>query len=395
VLEQRSRIELRAPEATAWTEVWRLDASPIWHVEAGGIPVVHQQQQGRRFPEWHPWPGESISLEVSRPEGVPGRTLTIDAAALRLQPGRRATDADLLIRLRSSQGVQHPLRLPDGAKLQSVSIDGRLLPVRQDERVVTVPLTPGAHRLKLTWRTPQGIGALFPSPAVNVGADSVNAALRIDVPQSRWVLFTGGPALGPAVMFWGLLIVLVAVAFGLGRTGRTPLKVRHWVLLGLGLSQIPIYFAIIVVAWLFAFDARGRLDVDMRKLWFNLMQVGLAILVLVAVGMLFFAVKQGLLGLPNMQISGNGSNGYLLKWFADRAGETLPDAWVLSVPLTVYRLLMLAWALWIAFALIAWLRWSWECFSAGGYWRLVTLGRPKGTNHALQKESDDEKADRE
>jgi len=395
VLEQTSRIELRAPEATSWTEVWRLDASPIWHVEAEGIPVIHQQQQGRRFPEWRPWPGESISLKVSRPEGVPGRTLTIDAAVLRLQPGRRATDADLVVRLRSSQGVQHPLTLPEGAKLQSVTIDGRSQPIRQDDRVVTVPLTPGAHRLKLTWRTAQGIGVLFPTPGVEVGAESVNAALRIDVPQSRWVLFTGGPALGPAVMFWGLLIVIVAVAFGLGRTGRTPLKVRHWVLLGLGLSQIPIYFAIIVVGWLFALDARGRLDVDMRKLWFNLMQVGLAILILVALGMLFFAVKQGLLGLPNMQISGNGSNGYLLKWFADRAGETLPDAWVLSVPLTVYRLLMLAWALWIAFALVAWLRWSWECFSAGGYWRSVTLGRPKSTNHALKKASDDDKADRE
>jgi hypothetical protein len=84
-----------------------------------------------------------------------------------------------------------------------------------------------------------------------------------------------------------------------------------------------------------------------------------------------------------------------LKWFADRAGETLPDAWMLSVPLTVYRLLMLAWALWIAFALIAWLRWSWECFSAGGYWRSITLGKPKSTNYALKKASDDDQTDRE
>jgi hypothetical protein len=42
---------------------------------------------------------------------------------------------------------------------------------------------------------------------------------------------------------------------------------------------------------------------------------------------------------------------------------------VLSVPLLVYRLLMLAWALWIAQALLGWLRWAWDCFSAGGYWR--------------------------
>ncbi len=78
-----------------------------------------------------------------------------------------------------------------------------------------------------------------------------------------------------------------------------------------------------------------------------------------------------------MQIGGNGSSGYDLRWFEDRAGAVPSDAWVLSVPLTVYRLLMLAWALWIAFALLRWLRWSWDAFSSGGYWRSIVIGRPK------------------
>ena len=28
--------------------------------------------------EWRPWPGEAVTLDVVRPEGVPGQTLTID-----------------------------------------------------------------------------------------------------------------------------------------------------------------------------------------------------------------------------------------------------------------------------------------------------------------------------
>jgi hypothetical protein len=44
----------------------------------------------------------------------------------------------------------------------------------------------------------------------------------------------------------------------------------------------------------------------------------------------------------------------------DLAAETLPRAWVISVPLLAYRLAMLAWALWLAQVLLGVpaLRWA-------------------------------------
>jgi hypothetical protein len=42
---------------------------------------------------------------------------------------------------------------------------------------------------------------------------------------------------------------------------------------------------------------------------------------------------------------------------------------VLSVSIWFYRLLMLAWALWLATALIRWLKWGWDQFGAGGLWK--------------------------
>jgi hypothetical protein len=39
------------------------------------------------------------------------------------------------------------------------------------------------------------------------------------------------------------------------------------------------------------------------------------------------------------------------------------------VPLWVYRFLILAWALWLAFALLRWLRWGWDSFTTGGLWK--------------------------
>jgi hypothetical protein len=35
----------------------------------------------------------------------------------------------------------------------------------------------------------------------------------------------------------------------------------------------------------------------------------------------------------------------------------------------LYRVLMLSWSLWLAFALLQWLRWGWSCYSRGGIWR--------------------------
>ena len=52
---------------------------------------------------------------MSRPEAVPGPTLTLDRAALRVAPGLRATDATLELHLRASRGAQHEITLPEGA----------------------------------------------------------------------------------------------------------------------------------------------------------------------------------------------------------------------------------------------------------------------------------------
>ena len=41
-----------------------------------------------------------------------------------------------------------------------------------------------------------------------------------------------------------------------------------------------------------------------------------------------------------------------------------------TVPLWIYKALILAWALWLSFALLRWLPWVWQCFSSDGFWRI-------------------------
>jgi hypothetical protein len=370
-LEQKSPVKLEAPRSVSWFEVWRVDVSPVWHASYAGIPFVHTAKvSGAAAPEWQPWPGEEAKVELVRPEGVPGQTLTIDESRLDVRPGVRATDVTLVLEARSSRGTEHTFTLPDGAQLESLSINGAQQPIRQDGRKVTVPLVPGQETITLVWRETPGIEAFFSTPSVDVGAPSVNATTVVDVPGGRWILWVSGPRVGPAVLFWGLMLVLLFVSMALGRSTWTPMRAWQWFLLSIGLSQVSVVAGAVFVGWLFAIGWRGRHASDAHSgSVFNLRQMLLAAWTLAALVILGISLYQGLLGAPEMQLAGNGSTADALRWFTDRSGATLPRAHFVSVPLMVYRAAMLGWALWVALALLGWLRWGWGQFSSGGVWK--------------------------
>ena len=385
VLPQSATLALKAPDSTAWTEVWRLDASPIWHVSAEGIPVIHSENaEGARLREWRPWPGETVDLAISRPEGVPGQTTTVDRSVLSASPGLRASDLTLELSLRSSRGGQHTLTLPEGAELQSLSIDGAAQPARQDKLDVTIPILPGAHQVSLAWRQGGGIGLFYRVPKVHVGLASVNSDVTVSVPADRWILAVWGPRLGPAVLFWSVLAVTLLLSFGLEKLNLAPLKTRDWFLLSIGLSQASIPVAALVVGWLLVLGVRKKTAVESP--WrFDLIQAALTVWTVVALACLLEAIRHGLLGQPEMQISGNGSSAYLLKWYRDRVGQNLPRPGLFSLPRMFYRLAMLAWAMWIASSLLSWLKWGWSCANEGGLWKAVR--RPKGAEPAAAQPS--------
>jgi hypothetical protein len=78
-----------------------------------------------------------------------------------------------------------------------------------------------------------------------------------------------------------------------------------------------------------------------------------------------------------MHIVGNGSSAHVLQWYQDRVTGPLPNAWLFSVPLLFYRIAMLVWALWMAFALMKWLQWGWVCISQGGLWKSKSILDPE------------------
>lgn len=367
-LDPVESLELKHAETDDWTEIWKVDVSQLYHLEPSGIPVILHKTGNRWYPTWHPWPGERVTLAITRPPGIEGQTLTIEKSHLELKPGQRSSNAKLVLSINSSQGGQHVIELPPHAELQEVKIGNAIQPIRQDGYKVPLPIRPGSQTVELSWREARGINARYKTSKVDLGTASVNASVDLHLPHNRWPLVLGGEQLvGPAVLFWSIVIVIVLAALGLARTGLTPLNFHHWFLLGIGMSMSTLPACVLVVGWLIALDYRKK-AAHLEKETFNLLQIGLAILTVLALGALVAAISQGLLGHPDMNIAGNGSSRNLLRWYHDISDNTLPQAWVFSVPMFSYRLAMLAWALWISFGLIRILRWGWANYTTPTIW---------------------------
>ena len=372
-LDRTERLELKADEMAERSEAWRVVVSPQWSASFEGVPATYPRDaEGYWVHEFHPVPGETLAISVGRPEAVAGATLAVDTARLETRVGRRASEHTLSAALRSTRGGQHTVELPVDAEVLEVTLDGAAINVRPDQGLLTIPVRPGEQQLVVRWRDGEGVGLWVGTPEVALGASASNLHINLGLSAGRWVLGTQGPQVGPAVLYWGELLVMLLLAYLLSRLGGTPLRFHHWLLLGLGFSTFSWAALVVVVVWLFALHQRSKIGEDLSWWRFNLIQLALIGLTVVALCCLIVAVPFGLLGSPDMHVVGNGSSAHDLRWFADQSDGPLPQAGVLSLPLIFYRLAMLAWALWLASAIVGWLRWGWQNMNTGGGWR----GRP-------------------
>jgi hypothetical protein len=374
-LDKTDALSLTAPPLGDRAEVWRVIVSPTWHVDFSGVPVVAapagaDPSDYRTF-EFYPLPGETLSLRVTRPQPVAGATRAIDSVQLTHAIGQRAANSTLVLTVRASQGGEQVITLPADSEVLGVSRNGEALNLRPEGGKLPLPIVPGTQRFEVRLRDNVPAAFFARTPSIGLGLPAANIGIGLDLPADRWLLATTGPAAGPAVLYWSQLVVMVLVAWALSRTRRTPLKLWQWILLGIGFSTFSWIALLVVVAWLFALDWRARTASPPSAVAFNATQIGVAALTVVARLCLVAAIPQGLLGTPDMQVAGNGSTAQSLHWFADRSLDALPTAGAISVPMWVYKIAMLAWALWLANAVVGWLRYGFAAWTRDGYWRRV------------------------
>ena len=370
-LPRKSPLILTTESGSALKEVWRIGVGSIWHADFSGVPESETGLGASdvRTSEFHPRGGESLTINATRPESSEGSTLAFDSVSLQTRVGSRSRDVSLELDYRSTRGSQHVVALPSAAEVTAVSIDGEIQPLRADSGQLTLPILPGEHAISIRWRETGDVALRSATPGVDIGAPSSNIELGLQLPADRWLLATDGPRLGPGVLYWSELAVLVLFAVILGRVRIAPLTTLQWLLLGLGFSMFSWPALACVVVWLLACGARERWRIDVNWWRFNMIQVAIALLTLIAIASIVGSLPMGLLGSPDMHVAGNNSLGNSLNWFADRSDSLLPVAHAISVPMWIYKIAILAWALWLSFALLRWLPWVWRCFSSQGYWR--------------------------
>lgn len=369
-LSPSRELVLATRDTDSWTERWRLVASPIWNVTFAGLIPVFEDLEGQLVPLWQPWPGESASLTVSRPEAVAGAAVTIDSVERTLVPGRRQHASSLALSLRTSLGEDFPISLPPDAEVTTLFHDDKSIPVRKEGDAVVVPLRPGAQSIKVEWRLPAEVGGWTRVDTVALPVEAANVSTVIQPPEDRWLLLTDGPQRGPAVRFWGILAFALLVAAALSRVPRSPLSLYEWLLLSIGLIQVSVFLSLFVVAWLFLLRWRGSKGFqELERNVYNVCEGIFIFLTLWAIGTFFRIASGGLLGSPEMYIAGNGSSAFYLDWFTARSPGELPEPGYWSVSIWWFRLAMLLWALWLAAALVRWLRLGWKNSSIGGHFR--------------------------
>jgi hypothetical protein len=325
------------------------------------------------IPVWHPWPAEEVTLSFSKPQPVSGDIITVQQVDHSLTLGSRQRTTQLKLDVECSIGSDLILDIAPEADITSLNHDGQAIPVRRADRDLIIPVRPGRQSVEVTWVNKDAMETVVDTGQVKLPVEGSNVTTILYVPESRWVLWADGPLRGPAVRFWTILISAVLIALVLGGLSNSPLGRLEWVLLAIGLTQVHVAAALIVVAWLFLLAYRGKQDPARKHRWlFNLGQLGIVFTTFVALCILVVVVGAGLLGNPEMFIVGNDSSRTVLNWFQPRTGQELPVARIVSVSVWFYRLLMLCWALWLAASLLRWLQWGWTQFSNGACWMRKT-----------------------
>lgn len=369
-LRQTPRLKLTAADSRQFVEQWRLAVSPVWHPSIEGLAPVFEQDVQQIVPVWRPWPGESVALSFVRPETIEGDTVTIHQVLHETSLGSRLRNTTLQLDVERSLAGDFAVKLPEAAEVTSLTLSGEATPVRRDGAALIVPTTPGRQPIEVQWKSSLPLRRSTTVDEVVLPAESANIASVLRPPSDRWVLWTSGPLRGPAVRYWTIVVVAILAGLALGSLPNSPLRRWQWVLLVVGLTQVHLVAALLVVGWLLLLGYRGRVNANtMHPLALDTLQCVLAVLTVIALVILLAAVRAGLLGDPEMFIVGNGSSPAYLAWYSPRSNAMLPRPSMLSVSIWWYRGLMLLWALWLANALIRWLKWGWDQFTHGTPWR--------------------------
>ena len=364
-LDVAADLTLVAPPISVRQEIWTLEGSDFWNYSHSGIVPVKSGSRGTTF---HPRSNEALQISLVRPKPTDGDWITVQNARLKADVGSRSTNVELQLHIEASQAADFDLSLPTGARVTNIRAADRDLPIPATGEV-KLPLTAGVNDVSVSWLTDGGAKLLYSTPNVDLQQHARNINLHASFPDNRWTLLLGGPAQGAAVLFWGIALVVLVIAVGLSRLEGFPLTTPAAVFLTFGASLANLWALLFAGAWFIAIWWRNRNDLGgVESPYYAFGQLVFLMVSVLAIAVLVATVPLALLGQPDMQITGNGSNARDYFWYADYSATSLPTAWVISLPRWIYLIAMFAWSIWLAAALVNWVRLAWQAVSKPQFW---------------------------
>ncbi|WP_371373371.1 hypothetical protein [Thalassotalea aquiviva] len=364
-------LQLKAMPNQPFIEHWQVIVSPSWHLELAGVPMVLSQQNDQQYYvySFFPYVDESLELTLTRPDAVPGSVLAIDSVQYKIEQGQRTSLLDLEFTYRSTRGQEHSIELPKGYDLKQIKVDNTPLNLQVEEGKLLMPIVPGSHNVAIQMRANKNSEVFLSAPKIDLNAPTSNITSVISVNSQRWILWTDGPLLGPAILYWGELLAFIVIALCIARVPFSPLNTVSWIVLGLGISLNNWGVLMLIALWFGALTASKWRPKELGYLSFNLSQLGLYVLSLLAIISLLSVIPYSLLSAPNMGVEGNNSYGNYLQWFIDQSSGQLPQVSVVSISTLFYKAIMLAWVIWLSFSMLNWIKWAWKVLGQQGYWR--------------------------
>ncbi len=371
---------------------WELSFASQWQLQVVGLPVIYQQGRGgENLQSLRPWPGESAVLKIARAEPVAAGTLALRRFRMALAPQQGAGGS---VRIEADYEATRAQSLrfdSDDIEVRELIVNGNRIN-HDPAATLHIPLDAGSGSFVIDGELREGVGPVFREPEIflkNADGEAVeifNAETEIDLPRDRWVYHASGRGVGPDFLFWSVLPPLILVALALHAIKLGGLGVVGWVLVMVGFSQansMGLYpglgLSLVFIGWLYLLRQRAALDPFGMPAWrFDLYQIAIVVMTFLALSGLADSLYNGLLGEPKMQVAGNGSNAWFLRWFNDRG---LPEASVHSLPMLYYRIAILIWAIWLSFVVLRWIKLAWQAFSDKTLFRPLTTNEKTGADN--------------
>lgn len=351
-----SELKLVAKPQARVAEQWVLSCQPFISCEFSGLqPTASTLNSARAF-LWLPFPSEEVAVYISVLAGLKGDFITVDQLRHDIRWGANIQEGSLTASVRATQQTTFKFSAPADSEIRAVTLNGQSGQSTESGSESSVILSPGTHSVNLSYSKPWIPQFKEQAPAAAVNASVSNFTVTISPSADRWILWTGGMAWGPCVVFWAKMIIVICLCIFLLKLSLIPGSIVSTIFLGVGLTTLPLWLIIVPLTWLASLVLLPKIGMKFLFVPRWLRMSGFLSLSILAVLVWYGIVKTGLVLAPPMLIAGNGSTASSLNWYVDHVSSALPTPYIISLPIWSYRVLALIWSTWLVLALFSWLR---------------------------------------